>query len=63
MHPARPADPYDVVTDWNTASAARPPAGTDDTAPPTGEPARAKGAKGRTFTGIAAAAVTTVLAV
>ncbi|MFC1229088.1 MULTISPECIES: DUF3152 domain-containing protein [Streptomyces] len=61
--PARPADPYDVVTDWNTASAARPPAGTDDTASPTGGPARAKGAKGRTFTGIAAAAVTTVLAV
>ncbi|MET9385683.1 DUF3152 domain-containing protein [Streptomyces sp. NPDC002928] len=35
----------------------------DDDAPPTGEPAREKGAKGRTFTGIAAAAVTTVLAV
>ncbi|CAM5454843.1 hypothetical protein STENM327S_00551 [Streptomyces tendae] len=39
-------------------------AGADaDDQPPTGEPAPAKGAKGRTFTGIAAAAVTTVLAV
>jgi hypothetical protein len=38
--------------------------GTDlDDAPPTGEPAPDKGAKGRTFTGIAAAAVTTVLAI
>ncbi|MFF4020548.1 DUF3152 domain-containing protein [Streptomyces sp. NPDC001843] len=35
----------------------------DDVAPPTGEPKQAKGAKGRTFAGIAAAAVTTVLAV
>jgi hypothetical protein len=35
----------------------------DDDAPPTGEPAQARGGKGRTFTGIAAAAVTTVLAV
>ena len=38
--------------------------GTDaDDAPPTGEPAPGKGSKGRTFTGIAAAAVTTVLAI
>jgi hypothetical protein len=37
------------------------PAG--DTAAPAGDPAPGKGAKGRTFTGIAAAAVTTVLAV
>ncbi|GAB2816203.1 DUF3152 domain-containing protein [Streptomyces chlorus] len=58
-----PAHPYDAVTDWNTASAARPPAGTDGAAPPTGAPAQTKGAKGRAFTGIAAAAVTTVLAV
>ncbi|GAB3180412.1 DUF3152 domain-containing protein [Streptomyces incanus] len=57
-----PADPYGVVTDWNTASAARPPAGTD-AAPPTGVPVQTKGVKGRAFTGIAAAAVTTVLAV
>ncbi|MEU5093145.1 DUF3152 domain-containing protein [Streptomyces sp. NPDC020996] len=35
----------------------------DDDAPPTGVPAHTKGTKGRTFTGIAAAAVTTVLAV
>ncbi|MEU7058417.1 DUF3152 domain-containing protein [Streptomyces sp. NPDC046197] len=33
------------------------------TAPPAGEPERKKGVKGRTFTGIAAAAVTTALAV
>ncbi|CAM5280384.1 hypothetical protein SHIRM173S_03062 [Streptomyces hirsutus] len=65
VDPARPVDPYDydAVTDWRAASAARPPAGTDDAAPPTGTPAQAKGAKGRAFTGIAAAAVTTVLAV
>ncbi|MFE9920796.1 DUF3152 domain-containing protein [Streptomyces sp. NPDC005774] len=62
-YPAHPADPYDAVTDWNTASAARSPAGTDAAAPPSGASAQAKGAKGRTFTGIAAAAVTTVLAV
>ncbi|MGW0335147.1 DUF3152 domain-containing protein [Streptomyces sp. NPDC003011] len=37
--------------------------GGDDDAPPTGEPATANGGKGRTFTGIAAAAVTTVLAI
>ena len=35
----------------------------DDDLPPTGVPAQARGTKGRTFTGIAAAAVTTVLAV
>ncbi|MEU5367113.1 DUF3152 domain-containing protein [Streptomyces sp. NPDC005925] len=35
----------------------------DDGAPPTGEPAQTRGGRGRTFTGIAAAAVTTVLAV
>ncbi|MEU3093429.1 DUF3152 domain-containing protein [Streptomyces sp. NPDC006967] len=34
-----------------------------DGEPPTGEPAQTKGGKGRAFTGIAAAAVTTVLAV
>ncbi|MHC3473864.1 DUF3152 domain-containing protein [Streptomyces sp. 7R007] len=42
----------------------RSEAGPDqDDAPPTAVPAQQKGAKGRTFTGIAAAAVTTVLAV
>ncbi|PWI11910.1 hypothetical protein DIZ27_04145 [Streptomyces sp. NWU339] len=56
------AGPYAAVTDWGTASAARAPAGLDD-APPAGAPAETKGAKGRAFTGIAAAAVTTVLAV
>ncbi|GGJ10351.1 hypothetical protein GCM10010121_020850 [Streptomyces brasiliensis] len=38
-------------------------AGDGDDVPPTGPPAPAKGGKGRAFTGIAAAAVTTVLAV
>ncbi|MFF9278815.1 DUF3152 domain-containing protein [Streptomyces griseosporeus] len=61
--PAPAREPYASATDRD-ASAARPgaDAGADD-APPTGEPVRAKGGKGRTFTGIAAAAVTTVLAV
>ncbi|MFG3246979.1 DUF3152 domain-containing protein [Streptomyces sp. NPDC048187] len=66
----RPADPYASVTDWSAADGAAAGDGggrggavdADDRAP-TGEPAPAKGAKGRTFTGIAAAAVTTVLAV
>ncbi|MFD0256442.1 DUF3152 domain-containing protein [Streptomyces sp. NPDC127113] len=67
--PAPSADPYASVTDWNAAGgrlgadAGRGADGGDDDAPPTGEPAPAKGGKGRTFTGIAAAAVTTVLAV
>ncbi|MGW6795501.1 DUF3152 domain-containing protein [Streptomyces chartreusis] len=52
-------DPYASVTDWD----ARSRADVDDDAPPTGEPASAQGGKGRTFTGIAAAAVVTVLAV
>ncbi|MFF0205712.1 DUF3152 domain-containing protein [Streptomyces sp. NPDC005017] len=47
-------DPYASVTQWD----ARPPAGTDHG----GQPVR-KGGKGKAFTGIAAAAVTTVLAV
>ncbi|MER5790924.1 DUF3152 domain-containing protein [Streptomyces sp. NPDC001980] len=38
-------------------------AGDADDAPPTGEPAQPKGGKGRAFAGVAAAAVTTVLAV
>ncbi len=54
-------DPYASVTDWDPAT--RGPAPADDDAPPTGRPVVAKGTKGRTFTGIAAAAVTTVLAV
>ncbi|MFI7017713.1 DUF3152 domain-containing protein [Streptomyces sp. NPDC050164] len=64
---AHAADAYASVTDWNAGA----PAGIrsddddddDDGAAPTGTPAPVKGAKGRTFTGIAAAAVTTVLAV
>ncbi|MEV6005105.1 DUF3152 domain-containing protein [Streptomyces griseomycini] len=61
--PAHPTDPYAAVTDWTTAPATAVPPDPDDDAPPTGEPARARGGKGRAFTGIAAAAVTTVLAV
>ncbi|CAM5324055.1 hypothetical protein STENM223S_10480 [Streptomyces tendae] len=65
----RSADPYASVTDWSAADGAAAGnggggGGVDaDDRPPAGEPAPAKGAKGRTFTGIAAAAVTTVLAV
>lgn len=68
--PDHPYDPYDSVTDWDTGHG-RPPGIAADTeadglpdpdAAPAGEPP-AKGGKGRTFTGIAAAAVTTVLAV
>ncbi|MER7052404.1 DUF3152 domain-containing protein [Streptomyces sp. NPDC000351] len=76
--PPRPADPYASVTDWSATDWSTPDgsggiagggggggaSGADgDDAPPTGEPASVKGGKGRTFTGIAAAAVTTVLAV
>ncbi|MEV0019202.1 DUF3152 domain-containing protein [Streptomyces tendae] len=72
---ARPADPHAAVTDWSAVDGGGTgggagdggipaDAGTDaDDQPPTGDPAPVKGAKGRTFTGIAAAAVTTVLAV
>jgi hypothetical protein len=72
---AHASDPYVSVTAWDTG--AGPGIGvahdtdfdtdfdtdSDDDAPPTGEPVSAKGGKGRTFTGIAAAAVVTVLAV
>ncbi|MEV1062454.1 DUF3152 domain-containing protein [Streptomyces sp. NPDC050263] len=53
------------VPDWDTISGVTAPPEVEvaPDAPPTGEPLPAKGAKGRTFTGIAAAAVTTVLAV
>ncbi|MFE1031349.1 DUF3152 domain-containing protein [Streptomyces sp. NPDC058807] len=65
--PAQPAGPYASATDWSAGDGPGGP-GPDadahaDDPPPTGEPATAKGSKGRTFTGIAAAAVTTVLAV
>ncbi|ATW50391.1 DUF3152 domain-containing protein [Streptomyces peucetius] len=62
-------DPYASVTDWDTGHGRPPEIAADteaDALPveeaPEGEPP-AKGTKGRTFTGIAAAAVTTVLAV
>ncbi|WP_217142288.1 DUF3152 domain-containing protein [Streptomyces sp. AC627_RSS907] len=64
----QPADPYASVTGRSADGGSGGSAGggsaseADDT-PPTGEPAPARGAKGRTFTGVAAAAVTTVLAV
>ncbi len=61
---AHAADPYASVTDWDTRTGVGIPNDTDqDDAPPTGEPVPAKGAKGRAFAGIAAAAVVTVLAV
>lgn len=60
--PSGPADPYRSVTEWDE----QPPEADDRSAPPA-ETAKGgketKGGKGRTFTGIAAAAVTTVLAV
>ncbi|MEU6378127.1 DUF3152 domain-containing protein [Streptomyces sp. NPDC046909] len=58
-------DPYASATDWPAAPPRRTDGddGEDDDVPPTGEPVSQKGGKGRAFTGIAAAAVTTVLAV
>ncbi|MDX3764713.1 MULTISPECIES: DUF3152 domain-containing protein [unclassified Streptomyces] len=54
---APPADPFGPVVEWDE----RPPGEVvPGTAP---DPKEGKGTKGRTFTGIAAAAVTTVLAV
>ncbi|MFF4589866.1 DUF3152 domain-containing protein [Streptomyces sp. NPDC001388] len=72
--PTRASDPFaaTAATAGSRSSATGPgaagradaAAGDDaDDAPPTGAPVDLKGAKGRTFTGIAAAAVTTVLAV
>ncbi|MFI2715833.1 DUF3152 domain-containing protein [Streptomyces collinus] len=64
---AHAADAYSYasVTDWSVGTAADSGsgAGGQDDAKPTGAPAPGKGGKGRAFTGIAAAAVTTVLAV
>ncbi|WP_086021629.1 DUF3152 domain-containing protein [Streptomyces prunicolor] len=60
-----PSDPYGSVTDWTPESDTGADADADD-APPADsgtDPAPGKGRKGRTYTGIAAAAVTTVLAV
>ncbi|MFZ4189737.1 DUF3152 domain-containing protein [Streptomyces pseudogriseolus] len=67
--PRRPAtrsqvDPYSAVTDRDSTPSTGVPSDTDtDDEPPTGVPAQTRGGKGRAFTGIAAAAVTTVLAV
>ncbi|MFI6930491.1 DUF3152 domain-containing protein [Streptomyces sp. NPDC050287] len=55
------SEPYDAVTVWPDAAGVG--GGDDDDAAPTGEPAEPKGGKGRTFTGIVAAAVVTVLAI
>ncbi|MBW5253097.1 DUF3152 domain-containing protein [Streptomyces sp. P01-B04] len=57
--PSGPADPYRSVTDRDE----NPPDADDRPAAPGDEAKSAKAGKGRTFTGIAAAAVTTVLAV
>lgn len=62
-HPSAAPDPYASVSDWQTVPEPRTGVDADEDAAPTGEPVRGKGGKGRTFTGIAAAAVTTVLAV
>ncbi|MER5196111.1 DUF3152 domain-containing protein [Streptomyces sp. NPDC002755] len=66
----RAQDPYaaTTATDRDTAFRATSPAGAgrrdgDDGVPPAGGPMTAQGVKGRAFGGIAAAAVTTVLAV
>ncbi|KQX71345.1 hypothetical protein ASD48_13250 [Streptomyces sp. Root1310] len=60
----REQDPYSTDTDREAAFRTTGPAAIDGgDAPPTGEPATAQGVKGRAFAGIAAAAVTTVLAV
>ncbi|MFE9609000.1 DUF3152 domain-containing protein [Streptomyces sp. NPDC006012] len=59
---ARQAEPYGSTALAADGIGARPADGTDDDLP-TGPPAPGKGGMGRAFTGIAAAAVTTVLAV
>ncbi|WP_028809474.1 DUF3152 domain-containing protein [Streptomyces sp. 351MFTsu5.1] len=63
-HPSDPYGSYGSVTDWpdDTRDGAGTRPGSDE-APPLDAPPSAKGGKGRTFTGIAAAAVVTVLAV
>ncbi|MEU2914134.1 DUF3152 domain-containing protein [Streptomyces massasporeus] len=60
---AHAADAYASVTDWTVGTPADSGSGGQDDAGPTGTPVPGKGGKGRAFTGIAAAAVTTVLAV
>ncbi|MFE4961891.1 DUF3152 domain-containing protein [Streptomyces sp. NPDC056660] len=62
---AQRAETYPPFSGPRTSSLASEPYGGDgdDDAPPTGEPAQPRGGKGRAFAGVAAAAVTTVLAV
>ncbi|MFG3018645.1 DUF3152 domain-containing protein, partial [Streptomyces sp. NPDC048254] len=62
---AQRAETYPPFSGPSTSPLASEPYGGDgdDDAPPTGEPAQPKGGKGRAFAGVAAAAVTTVLAV
>ncbi|MFG3716904.1 DUF3152 domain-containing protein [Streptomyces massasporeus] len=60
---AHAADAYASVTDWTVGTPADAGSGGHDDAGPTGTPVPGRGGKGRAFTGIAAAAVTTVLAV
>ncbi|MFH0519764.1 DUF3152 domain-containing protein [Streptomyces sp. M41] len=59
------SDQYASVTDWDPGPGVGVAGDTDADAerPPTGEPVVGKGGKGRAFTGIAAAAVVTALAV
>lgn len=57
--PSGPADPYRSVTEWDE----RPPGADEAAEAPDKDTKDTKGGRGRTFTGIAAAAVTTVLAV
>ncbi|MFJ5264072.1 DUF3152 domain-containing protein [Streptomyces sp. NPDC088387] len=68
-HPSagRADDPYASVTEWETGSRTRVGLLTDaradhEDAPPYDEAERGRGGKGRTFVGIAALSVTTVLA-
>lgn len=60
---AHAADAYASVTDWTVGTPADSGSDGHDDAGPTGTPVPGRGGKGRAFTGIAAAAVTTVLAV
>ncbi|MGW5638828.1 DUF3152 domain-containing protein, partial [Streptomyces sp. NPDC003832] len=61
--PRTSADPYALVTDWSAPDVGVPGGTGADHPAPTGAPAPGRGSKGRAFTGIAAAAIITVLAV
>lgn len=60
---AHPSDSYASVTEWTPESDTEVDTGDAPPVDPGSVPAPAKGGKGRAYTGIAAAAVTTVLAV